>query len=145
MLLPERSVWVSILTRIPANGAGRCEPGQTLADRGTDAGVGMHHLRTAKFVRQCARLADIAVAADQQFFANTQSGEFPGVVTDTFPTDEAVEQQNARQNPGFAGTSSVHGPAPARLNPGLPEPPRATRSDPRKGAASVLVDSLPSP
>lgn len=79
----------------------------------------MRQRRTAKFVRQYAQLADIA--AVEQFFANTQSGEFPGeaethhmpeeseevlqqlsemaaelpaarVVTDTFLADEAMEQ-----------------------------------------------------
>lgn len=159
---------------MPANGAGRCGPSQILADRGTDTGIGKHQKRTAKYVGQYAQLADIAVAAVEQFFANIQSGEVPGeaethhvpeeseeilqqlsemadelpvagVVTDTFLADEAMEQQNAHPNPGFAGTPPVHGPAPARLNPGLPGPPRATRSDPRKGATSVLVGSLPSP
>lgn len=83
--------------------------------------VGVHQKRPAKFVRQCAQLADIAVAAVEQFFADIQSGEFPGeaetyhmpeeseeilqqlsemadelpgagVVTDTFLADEAMEQ-----------------------------------------------------
>jgi hypothetical protein len=123
LLLPERSVSVSSLTGMPANGAGRCGPSQILADRGTDTGIGKHQKRTAKYVGQYAQLADIAVAAVEQFFANIRSGEFPGeaethhvpeeseeilqqlsemadelpvagVVTDTFLADEAMEQQN---------------------------------------------------
>ncbi len=63
----------------------------------------MHQKRTAKFVRQYAQLADIAVAAVEQFLADIQSGEFPGEA-DTFLADEAMEQQTAHPNPGFAGT-----------------------------------------
>ena len=83
--------------------------------------LGLHRKRTAKFVRQYSQLADIAVAALEQFFADVQSGEFPGeaetyhmpeesaailrelseesqdlpgagLVTDSFLADEAMEQ-----------------------------------------------------
>lgn len=83
--------------------------------------LGLHDKRTAKFVRQYAQLADIAVDALEQFFADVQSGNFPGdaetyhmpqesaeilqelhdsstelpgsgLVTDSFLADEAMEQ-----------------------------------------------------
>ena len=40
--------------------------------------LGLHDKRTAKFVRQYAQLADAAVAALEQFFADVRSGDFPG-------------------------------------------------------------------
>ena len=83
--------------------------------------LGLHDKRTAKFVRQYAQLADVAVEALEEFFADIQSGDFPGdaetyhmppesaeilrelnegsrdlpgsgVVTDSFLADEAMEQ-----------------------------------------------------
>jgi hypothetical protein len=131
--------------------------------------VGMHQKRTAKFVRQYAQLADIAVAAVEQFLADIQSGEFPGeaetyhmpeesqeilqqlsetadelpgagVVTDTFLADEAMEQQTAHPNPGFAGTPTR---TCTRTRTPRPWVDRAAASNkkppPGRGAASVLV------
>ncbi|MCP3973238.1 MAG: 3-methyl-2-oxobutanoate hydroxymethyltransferase, partial [bacterium] len=40
--------------------------------------LGLHDKRTAKFVRQYANLADTAVEALEQFFADVRSGDFPG-------------------------------------------------------------------
>lgn len=83
--------------------------------------LGLHDRRTAKFVRQYARLADSAVEALEQFFADVRSGDFPGedetyhmpeksaeilreisetsgelsgagIATDSFLADEAMEQ-----------------------------------------------------
>ena len=79
------------------------------------AGVGRHQKRTAKYVRQNSQLADIAVAAVKQSFATRQSGEFPGVATDTFLADGTVAQHNAHPNPRICRYPAVHGPALARL------------------------------
>ena len=83
--------------------------------------LGLHGKRTAKFVRQYANLADVAVEALEKFFADIRSGEFPGeeetyhmpeesaeilrelteesgslrgsgIPTDSFLADEAMEQ-----------------------------------------------------
>ncbi len=83
--------------------------------------LGLHDKRTAKFVRQYANLADVAVAALERFFADVRSGDFPGeeetyhmpeesaeilrelseatgslggsgLATDSFLADEAMEQ-----------------------------------------------------
>ena len=83
--------------------------------------LGLHDKRTAKFVRQYANLADVAVEALERFFADIRSGEFPGeeetyhmpvesaeilrelssesnnlsgsgIATDNFLADEAMEQ-----------------------------------------------------
>ncbi len=83
--------------------------------------LGLHDKRTAKFVRQYANLADVAVAALERFFNDVRSGEFPGeaetyhmpeesaqilrelsetsstlpgsgIATDSFLADEAMEQ-----------------------------------------------------
>ena len=99
-------------------GAGPACDGQVLVFH--DA-LGLHDKRTAKFVRQYAQLADIAVEALEQFFVDVQSGAFPGeaetyhmpqesaqileelhkgsaelpgagLVTDSFLADEAMEQ-----------------------------------------------------
>lgn len=99
-------------------GAGASCDGQVLVFHDV---LGLHDKRTAKFVRQYAQLADVAVAALEQFFADIQSGDFPGdaetyhmpqesaeilrelnegsrdlpgsgVVTDSFLADEAMEQ-----------------------------------------------------
>jgi 3-methyl-2-oxobutanoate hydroxymethyltransferase len=99
-------------------GAGAACDGQVLVFHDV---LGLHQRRTAKFVRQYSQLADIAVAALEQFFVDVQSGEFPGeaetyhmpeesaeilrelsetadelpgagVVTDSFLADEAMEQ-----------------------------------------------------
>jgi len=43
-------------------------------------------------VRRYTQLVDIAVATVEQFLASIQSGEFPGVVTDTFLAGEATKQ-----------------------------------------------------
>jgi len=40
--------------------------------------LGLHDKRTAKFVRQYANLADVAVEALERFFADVRSGDFPG-------------------------------------------------------------------
>ncbi len=83
--------------------------------------LGLHDKRTAKFVRQYANLADTAVEALEQFFADVRSGDFPGeaetyhmpeesagilrelsegsdelpgsgIIADSFLADEAMEQ-----------------------------------------------------
>lgn len=52
--------------------------------------LGLHDRQTAKFVRQYAQLADVAVAALEQFFADVRSGEFPGAAeTYHMPEDSA--------------------------------------------------------
>jgi len=100
-------------------GAGPSCDGQVLVFHDV---LGLHQRRTAKFVRQYAQLADAAVVALEQFFADVQSGEFPGeaetyhmpeesaailrelsenaadlpgegIITDSFLADEAMEQQ----------------------------------------------------
>lgn len=99
-------------------GAGPACDGQVLVFHDV---LGLHDKRTAKFVRQYAQLADVAVEALEQFFADVQSGAFPGeaetyhmpeesaqilrelhegsadlpgagLVTDSFLADEAMEQ-----------------------------------------------------
>ncbi len=99
-------------------GAGPACDGQVLVFHDL---LGLHDKRTAKFVRQYAQLADVAVEALEQFFADVQSGAFPGeaetyhmpeesarilrelhegsaelpgagLVTDSFLADEAMEQ-----------------------------------------------------
>lgn len=96
---------------------GRCD-GQVLVFHDV---LGFHDKRTAKFVRQYADLADVAVEALERFFADVQSGDFPGeaetyhmpeesfeilreiresasplpgegIVADSFLADEAMEQ-----------------------------------------------------
>ncbi len=83
--------------------------------------LGLHDRRTAKFVRQYANIADVAVEALERFFADVRSGDFPGddetyhmpedsaeilrelseasddlsgagLATDSFLADEAMEQ-----------------------------------------------------
>ncbi len=81
--------------------------------------LGLHDNRTAKFVRQYANIADVAVEALERFFADVRSGDFPGddetyhmpeesaeilrelnagdlggagLATDSFLADEAMEQ-----------------------------------------------------
>lgn len=83
--------------------------------------LGLHDRKTAKFVRQYANLADVAVDALERFFADVKSGAFPdddetyhmpeesarifreisetaselpgsGLIGDTFLADEAMEQ-----------------------------------------------------
>jgi 3-methyl-2-oxobutanoate hydroxymethyltransferase len=52
--------------------------------------LGLHQNRTAKFVRQYAQLADVAVDALEQFFADIHSGDFPGEAeTYHMPEDSA--------------------------------------------------------
>jgi len=99
-------------------GAGSACDGQVLVFHDV---LGLHDKRTAKFVRQYAQLGDVAVAALEEFFADVQSGEFPGegetyhmpeesadilrelsetaghlpgegLINDTFLADEAMEQ-----------------------------------------------------
>ena len=99
-------------------GAGRACDGQVLVFHDV---LGLHDRRTAKFVRQYAQLADVAVEALERFFADIQSGDFPGeeetyhmslesaeilrelhdgspdlpgagLATDSFLADEAMEQ-----------------------------------------------------
>ena len=99
-------------------GAGSACDGQVLVFHDV---LGFHDKRTAKFVRQYAQLGDVAVEALEQFFADVQSGDFPGeaetyhmsnesaqilrelqegspdlpgsgLVTDSFLADEAMEQ-----------------------------------------------------
>ncbi len=99
-------------------GAGAACDGQVLVFHDV---LGLHDKRTAKFVKQYSRLADDAVAALERFFADVQSGTFPGqeetyhmpeesaqilkelhegsaelpgagLVTDSFLADEAMEQ-----------------------------------------------------
>jgi 3-methyl-2-oxobutanoate hydroxymethyltransferase len=99
-------------------GAGPACDGQVLVFHDV---LGFHDKRTAKFVRQYAQMADTAVTALEQFFADVQSGAFPGdaetyhmpdesaqilqelhdgsaelpgsgLVTDSFLADEAMEQ-----------------------------------------------------
>jgi 3-methyl-2-oxobutanoate hydroxymethyltransferase len=99
-------------------GAGAACDGQVLVFHDV---LGLSQKRTAKFVRQYSQLADIAVAALEQFFTDVQGGEFPGeaetyhmpaesaeilrelsattnelpgagVITDRFLADEAMEQ-----------------------------------------------------
>ena len=81
--------------------------------------LGLHDNRTAKFVRQYANIADVAVEALERFFADVRSGDFPGddetyhmpeesaeilrelnagdlggagLATDSFLADDAMEQ-----------------------------------------------------
>ena len=99
-------------------GAGSACDGQVLVFHDV---LGLHDKRTAKFVKQYARLADDAVVALERFFADIQSGAFPGeeetyhmpeesarilqelhegsaelpgagLATDSFLADEAMEQ-----------------------------------------------------
>ena len=55
-------------------GAGRDCDGQVLVFHDV---LGLHDGRLPKFVRQYARLADVAAEALEAFFADVQSGEFP--------------------------------------------------------------------
>jgi 3-methyl-2-oxobutanoate hydroxymethyltransferase len=67
--------------------------------------LGLHQKRTAKFVRQYSQLADIAVAALEQFFADVQSGAFPGEAETYHMPEESAEilrelSENADELPG---------------------------------------------
>ena len=53
--------------------------------------LGLHDKRTAKFVRQYAQLANVAVEALEQFFADVRSGEFPGEAETYHMPDESAE------------------------------------------------------
>lgn len=53
--------------------------------------LGMHDKRTAKFVRQYAQLADVAVDALEAFFADVQSGDFPGEAETYHMPEDSVE------------------------------------------------------
>lgn len=53
--------------------------------------LGLHDKRTAKFVRQYASLADTAVEALEQFFADIRSGAFPGEEETYHMPEESVE------------------------------------------------------
>ncbi len=53
--------------------------------------LGLHHKRTAKFVRQYAQLGDVAVEALERFFADVRSGEFPGEAETYHMPDESAE------------------------------------------------------
>ncbi|MCB2224637.1 MAG: 3-methyl-2-oxobutanoate hydroxymethyltransferase [Actinobacteria bacterium] len=55
-------------------GAGRGCDGQVLVFHDV---LGLHDRRLAKFVRKYAELADVAVAALEEFFADVRSGAFP--------------------------------------------------------------------
>lgn len=122
----------------------------------------MHQKRTAKFVRQYAQLADIAVAAVEQFFGDTQRGEFPGEAETHHMPEESQEimQRSARwpmssPAPAWSSTPSwqtrpwssrphtrtqgsqvpppVHVPAPARLNPGFDGVAASNKKRPPEG------------
>ncbi len=71
--------------------------------------LGMHQKRTAKFVRQYSQLADIAVAALEQFFADVQSGEFPGEAETYHMPEEsaAILRELSEESPSLPGAGLV--------------------------------------
>mgnify|MGYP001823387574 FL=1 len=87
-------------------GAGAACDGQVLVFHDV---LGLHDKRTAKFVRQYAQLADVAVEALEQFFADIQSGEFPGdAETYHMPEDSAEILRELREtSPDLPGSGLV--------------------------------------
>jgi 3-methyl-2-oxobutanoate hydroxymethyltransferase len=53
--------------------------------------LGLHDRRTAKFVRQYANLADVAVEALEEFFSDVRSGAFPGEEETYHMPEESAE------------------------------------------------------
>jgi len=72
--------------------------------------LGFHDKRTAKFVRQYANLADVAVEALGRFFADVRSGEFPGEDETYHMPEESAEilreLSQASENLGGAGLAA---------------------------------------
>ncbi len=81
-------------------GAGPGTDGQVLVFHDV---LGLHNGHLPKFVRQYAKLADDAAAAMEQFFADVQSGAFPGP-DETYKMDEESAQMLREMTEGgYAG------------------------------------------
>jgi len=85
-------------------GAGNVTDGQVLVFHDL---LGLHKGHLPKFVRQYASLADDAVAAMERFFADVQSGAFPGP-DETYTMDEesAALLREMTAGGGYAGLAA---------------------------------------
>jgi 3-methyl-2-oxobutanoate hydroxymethyltransferase len=84
-------------------GAGNVTDGQVLVYHDV---LGLHDGHLPKFVRQYAKLADTAVAALERFFADVQSGEFPGP-DETYTMDEdSAALLREMSTGGYAGLAA---------------------------------------
>ena len=82
-------------------GAGNVTDGQVLVYHDL---LGLHKGHLPKFVRQYATLADDAVAAMESFFADVQSGAFPGPDETYTMDDESAELlREMTAGGGYAG------------------------------------------
>lgn len=81
-------------------GAGNKTDGQVLVYHDL---LGLHNGHLPKFVRQYASLADDAVAAMQAFFADVQSGAFPGPAESYTMDEESAELLRDMSAGGYAG------------------------------------------
>ena len=82
-------------------GAGTLTDGQVLVFHDL---LGLHNGHLPKFVRQYAKLADDAVAAMESFFADVQSGAFPGPgETYTMDEESADLLREMTKGGGYAG------------------------------------------
>jgi len=85
-------------------GAGNVTDGQVLVYHDV---LGLHDGRLAKFVRQYAKLADVAVDALEHFFSDIQSGEFPGPdETYTMDAESADLLREMSEGGGYAGLAA---------------------------------------
>ena len=64
----------------------------------------MHDRRTAKFVRQYASIADVAVAALERFFSDVRSGEFPGEEETYHMPEDSAEILRELTEGGLSGS-----------------------------------------
>ena len=66
--------------------------------------LGLHDGHLAKFVRQYARLADVAVEALERFYADVDSGVFPGEDETYHMSEEAARMllELEQAGPGWA-------------------------------------------
>jgi len=84
-------------------GAGAATDGQVLVFHDL---LGLHNGHLPKFVRQYARLADDAVAAMERFFADVQSGAFPGPEESYTMDKESAAMLRDLADGGYAGLAA---------------------------------------
>lgn len=84
-------------------GAGNRTDGQVLVFHDL---LGLHGGHLPKFVRQYAKLADDAVAAMESFFADVQSGDFPGPDETYTMDEESAALLREMSEGGYAGLAA---------------------------------------